>query len=142
MSSITPGKSVLLGLLGAAAGGTTGYFLFLWIAGQGIYALALPGALLGLGAGPGVRSRSVLLAGICAVAATGLGLFCEWRFAPFIVDPGLGYFLGHLHQLRPVTLVMVLVGSLCGGFLALGISSPGARSRPAPTNSATGDGGH
>ena len=40
----------ILVLVGAVAGGLVGYFGFLWIARQGLYALVLPGGLLGVGA--------------------------------------------------------------------------------------------
>jgi len=42
-------RNLLAGILGAAAGGILGYFAFFWIAGQGFYALMVPGGLVGLG---------------------------------------------------------------------------------------------
>lgn len=104
-------KQLILVLCGALAGGVLGYFAFFWMATQGFYALALAGGLLGLGAGV-VKNRSILVAISCALAATGLGLVAEWRYAPFIQNDGLAYFLTHVHQLNPVTLVMILVGGL------------------------------
>jgi len=100
-------------LLGAVVGGLIGHLLFFWVARQGFYALALPGGLLGLGAGIG-RGGARWVAVACGVAALVLGLFTEWRFAPFATDPGLGYFLTHLHHLRPLTLVMIGVGAAIG----------------------------
>src|SRR5215213_11333324 len=94
-------KVLILGLLGAVLGGCLGYFAFFWISGQGFYALALPAAFVGLGAGLCARRRSSILAIVCGVAGVALGLFTEWRFAPFIADHSLSYFLGHLHLLRP-----------------------------------------
>jgi hypothetical protein len=104
-------KQILLVLCGAVAGGIVGYFGFFWILNQGYYALILPGGLLGFGAGI-AKTRSILVAVSCGLAATALGLFTEWRSAPFINDGSLGYFIAHVHQLKPVTLVMILVGSL------------------------------
>ena len=43
-----------------------------------------------------------------------LSLFCEWRFAPFIKDNSLGYFLTHVHELKPITLIMIAVGTFIG----------------------------
>jgi hypothetical protein len=106
-------KIALLVLLGAALGGALGYFGFFWIARQGFYALVLPGGLLGLGAGI-VRSRSILLAVLCGILAAALGLFTEWRFAPFAANESLGYFATHVHRLRPLTLFMVGVGAFIG----------------------------
>jgi len=103
----------LLVLIGAAAGGALGYYAFFWVAAQGFYALILPGGLLARGAGVG-RNRSVLLAAACGAAAVLLGLFTEWRFAPFVKDDSFGYFLLHAHELKPVTLLMIGVGGLIG----------------------------
>src|SRR3989442_1402846 len=89
-------------------------------AGQGLYALMLPGALTGVGGALLVRDRSLLRATVCGVLAVGVGLFSEWRFAPFIADTSLSYFISHVHQLRPLTLLMVAAGGGFGYWLALG----------------------
>jgi hypothetical protein len=49
-----------------------------------------------------------------------LGLFTEWRYAPFAADGTLTYFLGHLHLLRPLTMIMVALGGFVSYRLALG----------------------
>jgi hypothetical protein len=103
----------LLVLVGAVAGGALGYFAFFWIAAQGFYGLIVPGALLGLGAGI-AKNRSVVLAVVCGLGAVALGLFTEWRFAPFREDESLGFFLRHVQDLKPVTLLMIAVGGLIG----------------------------
>jgi hypothetical protein len=97
-------------------GGTLGYLAFFWIAAQGFYGLALPGGLLGLGAGV-VKNRSIGVAVVCGLAATALGLFTEYRFAPFRDDPSLGHFLAHVPQLQPVTLLLIGVGGLIGFYV-------------------------
>jgi hypothetical protein len=106
-------KSDFLVLLGAAAGGLVRYLLFFAIARQGLYGLALPGGLLGLGAGV-FKTRSKVVPVACGLLALALGLFAEWRYAPFAADAGLGYFVSHVHRLRPVTLIMIAVGTLIG----------------------------
>jgi len=106
-------KHNVLALAGALVGGALGYFAFFWIAEQGFYALVLPGGLLGLGAGI-VKNRSVWIAVACGVLAIALGLFTEYRFAPFSDDGSLGYFLTHVLDLRPLTLLMIGVGGLIG----------------------------
>jgi len=117
-------KIVVMGLIGAAIGGAIGHFAFLWITRQGFYALVLPGGLLGIGAGVCARGRSVPLAVICGIGALALGLFSQWRFAPFFADPSLGYFLAHVSLLTPVTLFMIVVGAVLGFVIALGKSKP------------------
>jgi hypothetical protein len=106
-------KQNCLVLLGAVMGGLLGYALFFWLAGQGYYALALPGGLLGLGAGM-FRTKSKAIAVVCGVVALALGLFAEWRFAPFAANDSLGYFVTHVHQLKPSTLVMIALGAIIG----------------------------
>jgi hypothetical protein len=106
-------KQVAMALCGALVGGTVGYFAFFWMARQGFYALALPGGLVGIGAGI-TRARSILTPLICGLAAAGLGLVAEWRFAPFADNDSFSYFLAHVHQLNPVTLLMIVVGILVG----------------------------
>jgi len=106
-------KQLLLVVAGAVAGGILGYSAFFWIAGQGFYGLVLPGGLLGLGAGIG-KNRWVSLAVVCSVAALALGLFTEWRFAPFKKDQSLGYFMLHFYELQGLTLIMIALGGAIG----------------------------
>ena len=112
-------RTIALGLLGAAAGGCLGYFAFFWIARQGFYALVLPPGLLGLTAGICARGRSQVLAALCGVAGLALGLFTEWRFAPFVTDDSLPYFLTHIHTLKPMTMIMLALGTVLSYSLAL-----------------------
>ena len=109
-------KNNLLALCGAIVGGALGYYAFFWIAKQGFYALILPGGLLGLGAGI-VKNRSWLIAVVCGLLAIALGLFTEWQYAPFVKDESLGYFLAHVADLKPVTLLMIAVGGFLGFWL-------------------------
>jgi hypothetical protein len=113
-------RNLLVGLLGAAAGGLLGFFAFLWIVRQGFYALMLPGALAGWGGGLWVRDRSPVRATLCGAFGLAWGILAEWKWAPFIKDPSLTYFLGHLHDLRPLTLLMILAGGAFGYWLSLG----------------------
>ncbi len=105
-------------LVGAVAGGLVGYFGFLWIARQGFYALVLPGALVGVGASL-FGNRSTAICVVCGLLALAIGLLAEWRFAPFIRDASLGYFLTHIHQLRPITLIMIMAGACFAFWLPL-----------------------
>jgi multisubunit Na+/H+ antiporter MnhB subunit len=108
-----PTESPVLVLIGAAAGGAAGYALF-WYARQwGFYAIVLPGALLGIGAGL-ARNRSVAMALICGLLALALGLFTEWRHSPFIRDGRIEYFFTHIHELKPITLGLIGLGGFIG----------------------------
>ena len=124
MPERSPIQALALGLLGAVIGGCVGYFVFGWLIRQGFYALVVPPALLGFAAGQCARQRSTPLAAICAVAGLVLGLFLEWKFFPFAADSSLSYFLAHVHQLRPLTWVMLAIGALVSYSLALRRNPP------------------
>src|SRR5208283_756412 len=100
-------------LIGAVAGGLVGYFGFFWIARQGLYALVLPGGLLGVGASL-FANRSTVMCIVCGLLALALGFLAEWQFAPFISDGSLSYFVTHLYQLKPITLIMIAAGAFIG----------------------------
>jgi hypothetical protein len=108
----------LRGLLGAAAGGVVGYFIFSWLVGQGFYALALPGVLLGVGAAWMGRSRCLPFALLCGFVGLGLGIFSEWAQFPFTQDHGLGYFLAHVFDLRPMSLILIAFGGAAAFWFA------------------------
>lgn len=108
------------GLAGAAIGGAVGYYVFAWILGYGLYAMILPGAALGFGFSLCTQQRSTLNGIICAVLAVGLGFFAEWKEMPFAQDDSFGFFVSHIHQLTPVTLIMIAVGGLLAYWSANG----------------------
>jgi hypothetical protein len=105
---------------GATAGGMVGYLAFAWLVGQGFYALAIPGATLGLGCGLSSGQRSMITGVACGIVATLLGIFIEWRFFPFVNDDSLGYFVSHLFELQAVTLLMIAAGGLLGTYFGMG----------------------
>lgn len=102
------------GIAGMVAGGVVGYFAFSWLLGFGMYAMLLPGALVGLGCGNLSRGYSIVLGCIAGVSALALGIFLEWTFLPFAADESLGFFLANLHQLTPITMLMIIGGAILG----------------------------
>jgi hypothetical protein len=109
-----PALNATVTLAAATAGGLVGYFIFGWLVSQGFYAPALPGVFLGFGGGLVAKQRNVPVAAICGVVALALCLFAEWRHFPFAHDDSLTYFLAHLADLRPLTLIMVGLGGFAG----------------------------
>ena len=112
-SSDSMAKAWGMGLVGAALGATASWFIYNWAYSQGFYALALPGAAVGLGFS--ALSRRVMTAGaiFCAVAAFFLMAACEWNHSPFATDDSFTYFLTHVHQVdSQMTLVMMGLGVL------------------------------
>ncbi len=101
---------LVLGLVGAAAGGAIGFFAFNWGVAQRLVAHVVPGALVGLGFGLASRSHSTAYGVICALLALFLSLYLEWYNFPFIADDSLGYFLSHIHELKPFNLIMMGIG--------------------------------
>lgn len=104
----------LLGAVGGIVGGALGYFAFGFLLRQGVYAMVLPGVLLGFGCGFLSRVKSNVLGVACGLLAVLLGLFTEWRFVPFVDDGSFKYFMTHVHDLTSLTLIMITAG----GFFA------------------------
>ena len=132
MNDNTGLKNMAIGLAGAAVGGVIGYFAAVWIVHQGFYAMMIPGALLGWGGGVLVKNRSVPRAAVCGVAALALGLFTDWRVERFTADASLSYYLAHIHQLQPITLLMIAAGGAFGFWFSLG-----KETRSAPNNTSS-----
>ena len=100
-----------LGAVGAVLGSLVGYAVFFWVLRQGFYALVIPGAMLGAVCGMLARHESVGRGIACGVAGLALGLYSEWKWAPFRADEGFRYFLTHPHHLKPITIIMILLGA-------------------------------
>jgi hypothetical protein len=109
-----PIVSNVLGLAGAAIGAVAGIVIVYWISRSGFYGMMIPGALLGLGCSMLAQHRSLARGIVCGVAAVLLGLFTEWYCFPFLADDSLKYFVAHLGDLKPLTLLMIGVGGLLG----------------------------
>lgn len=108
----------LLGIVGGIIGAVLGYFLFDLLLSQGFYAIAIPGAAIGLGCGQMSRMHSIPLGILAAIAALLFGCYLEWKFFPFVDDDSLGFFVQNLHELNMVTWLMILVGAV--GAFSLG----------------------
>ena len=111
---------VVRGVVGAVVGGVVGLVVFDWLANQGLYALVLPGAALGLGCTLSLQKTSNLAGILCGLAAVPLGILCEWKALPFIADDSLSYFLANLHQLRTVTWIMIGIGAVFAYWIGKG----------------------
>tara|TARA_R110002095_G_scaffold142661_1_gene123564 strand:+ start:432 stop:857 length:426 start_codon:yes stop_codon:yes gene_type:complete len=120
MHQSVPPRDIVLGVLGGIAGACLGCFLFHAFTRQGFYAMVLPGALAGIGCGSLSRHRSLILGVACAFIGAIAGVFAEWQYAPFIKDKSLGYFLMHLHQLRPLSQFLIFAGSLLAFWFGMG----------------------
>ncbi|MCF7975620.1 MAG: hypothetical protein K9N55_17520 [Phycisphaerae bacterium] len=111
---------MLLGLAGAIAGAVLGYFLVFVIARQGFYAIALPGALLGLGCGALSGRKSVAMGIMCGVLGFAVGIYTQWRFAPFVKDESLSFYLAHLLDVNRVTQILILMGAMLAFWFGMG----------------------
>lgn len=135
--------SFVRGVVGAVLGAVAGFFVFGWAFSQGFYAMMLPGAGAGFGAYLSMRRRSRAVAVVCAVIGLLAGLFTEWKNRPFAVDPSLGYFLAHVHHLRPFTLILIALGAGFAFWFGLGPSprtEPAAPPPPDPPRGGLGEG--
>lgn len=106
-------KQLLLITLGATAGGALGVFVSWFLLKQGMHAAAAPGVLLGLGAGL-FRHRFIAVPFVCCLLALAVGIGTEAWLFPFRADESFGYFVTHLHQVFPSSLILIGVGGLMG----------------------------
>lgn len=113
----------LLGLLGALSGGVLGYFGFVWLVGQGFYAMVLPGGLVGMGAGL-VKGGSIALAIASGIVALAVSLYAEWRVFPFAADESFSFFMQHLHEKAPMKLIMMAAGTAIGFWIPFRRQAP------------------
>jgi hypothetical protein len=111
---------VVRGVAGGIVGGVLGFFLVGWLKGQGMYGMMIPGALIGLGAALAARGRSLVLGVICALAAVVFGFVIEWAVFPFLKDKSFAFFLAHLHDLKPMTMIMIGLGAVFAFWLGQG----------------------
>jgi hypothetical protein len=105
-------SSNVLGIIGAIVGGTLGFFLFGWIISQNLVAPFVPGGLLGLGCATLSGHRSMARGIACGVGAVLLGFFADWWYLPFVADSSLSYYVGHVHHMAPIKLLMILAGGV------------------------------
>ncbi|MBN2023883.1 MAG: hypothetical protein JW809_13960 [Pirellulales bacterium] len=125
------------GLVGAAIGGLLGLFLRWWLLrfelgpvglpGRYLDALVLPGALAGLGCGLLSGGRSWVLAVLCGLGGLGLGIVSEWKSFPFVANGSPIYFVIHLHRVRTVAKIMIVLGAAFGFWFGLGRDAPPGR---------------
>jgi hypothetical protein len=106
-------KRNLLAIGCACLGGVIGYLGFWVLLAREIYAVVLPGGLLGLAAGI-VRAQSPLVAVVCSLLAVVAGLLTEHQAAPFVADRSLSFFVRHILDLQPLTQISIAVGGLIG----------------------------
>lgn len=106
-------KQLLLITLGAIGGGALGVLVSWLLVKQGMHAAAAPGVLLGLGAGM-FRHRFFAVPVICCLLALAVGIGTEAWLFPFRADKSVGYFVTHLHQVFPSSLILIGVGGAMG----------------------------
>ena len=109
-------KNECIVVVGALIGGLVGFVAFKWLLGQGFYGLLLPGGLLGMGAGM-LKTPTNIIAVVCGILALAFGLVAEWSAFPFSADESLAYFLMHFYDLKPITLIMIVLGGAIGFYI-------------------------
>jgi len=100
------------GVGGALAGAAIGIVVFtLLVRYVGVYAMAIPGALVGLICSYAARQRSLVLGIICALIAAATMILAEWWNFPFKKpNESLGFFLQNLGQLSSLFWISLLLG--------------------------------
>lgn len=128
MNQPSPIAALLRGLVGAVLGGLAGYWICRGMLTYGLYAIMVPGAMLGVGWGVLARRNSIVGGVLAAAAAVALGIFTEWNLFPFVADGSLGFFLKHLADLGTVKLILIGLGAAFAFWCAAYSGPPGRRS--------------
>lgn len=110
--------ALFLGVIGAFGGAVVGYWGVGVLAQQGFHAIVLPAGLPGIIGGAIARKRSVGWAIGCGLLGFAAGMATEWRYRPFIADKSLAYFVGHIGEITPMVLGLIVVGAIIGGMFA------------------------
>lgn len=124
-SARAPGKTagnvwaaIVRGILGGLVGGVLGYFAFEWLLKHGLYALVLPGSLVGMGCGLASRRKVWALGALSALGAVVVGVLTDWNSlaAP---NPTL---LGHVGALahRHLQAGLILLAAAISFYFGLG----------------------
>ncbi len=116
------GDSTVLirGAVGAVIGAALGYAVFWGLAKLNIAAIIVPGALTGAVASRMSGRPSVEVGVIAAVVGAIATILSEWSLFPFVKDGSLTFFIAHLHELRPATLLLGAAGIFCAFYYGRG----------------------
>lgn len=118
------------GIGGAVLGALAGFAVFTALAKFGLYALVIPGALVGIVGSYFSQRRSLILGIICIAVAAILTIFTEWWNFPFAKDTSLIFFLEHLGNLNLHFWLSLLLG--CGVAFWFGLGNDRTEARTAP----------
>jgi hypothetical protein len=113
--------AVLRGLAGGAVGGFLGYHAFVWLVlNQGLYALVLPGALVGLGCGLASGRKVIALGVLSAVGAFLVSALANWHVlqepSPTFLEQITTLFQPH----RRTTASLILIGVAIAFYFGIG----------------------
>ena len=110
----------LKAIVGIVAGGLLGYIGFYLLLQLGLYAMIVPGAMIGLGCGAQSGARSLALGIVAGIVAFAFGVFIEWKFFPFVADGSFSFFVQHLGDLTGRAQLMIAAGTFAGFWFGRG----------------------
>ena len=113
--------TLLRGMAGAAIGGAIGFFLFRWMLSQGLYAIILPGVLLGMGCGLLAGRQWIVNGVLCGVAGLILGLYSEWRVTG---TQEFGAFVAAVPSYPRGRLLLIALGAILAAWFGRGRDLP------------------
>lgn len=113
-----PIKSLATGILGGIAGGIAGGFICKFLASQGLYGVALPGALVGLGFAFSARKRHIGLGIVSGILGLLAGLLTQWKV--YSSEPSFLKLVGELKDYHFVTWIMLGIGTAMAFSIGMG----------------------
>lgn len=117
----SPNRPLWVGAVGAGAGAVAGYLLFFAALKYGaLYALVLPGGLIGLGRLFGTKTVSIPLGIACGLGALVLSLYIEYQVTPGAAEEGIPDFLRHVHEQPFRNVALIVAGPAMALWFGIG----------------------
>lgn len=114
-SSGPDAKTLAIAIVGGVVGAVVGYGVFRTLLNFGMYAAAIPGAFVGLGAGFKLKQRFVPIGIVACVMALIAGVLSD-----FERTVGHNGFMDYLTGQSVMTYIMLALGTACGFWFGVG----------------------
>ena len=105
-----PIKNFIFGVLGGITGGVVGGFICRFLADQGLYAVVIPGALVGLGFGLAAKKGHIVFGLVSGIMGLLAGLMTQWLV--YSNEPSFFKLVAELKDYHVMTFILLGLGTL------------------------------
>lgn len=123
-----PTARLVRGIFGGIAGGLLGGLACKLLAGQGLYAVAIPGGLVGIGFLLAARHRHIVFGFVSGLLGLLAGLLTQWQV--YSNEPSFFNLVIDLKDYHSATWIMIGLGTIMAFVIGLGSPSNASGVRP------------